>query len=114
MVKKDKKVKVAEKKARVAQKQDKKATQKEKRNKVKGKDDGSDAEDADLDAILAEYVKQQEQFLKVTEVVSEPPKPRASATFIASPANSTELFLFGGEYYNGSLASFYNDLFVYK
>lgn len=32
---------------------------------------------------------------------------------LASPANSNELFLFGGEYFNGALAQFYNDLFVY-
>ena len=36
----------------------------------------SDAEDVDLDAILAAYQKQQEQFHKVTEVTCEPPSPR--------------------------------------
>jgi N-acetylneuraminic acid mutarotase len=113
MVKADKKKKEA-KKARVAAKQDKKATQKEKKISKKPKDDDSDADDADLDAILAEYQKQQEQFLKVTEVVCEPPSARSSATLVASPSNSGELFLFGGEYYNGALAHFYNDLFVYK
>jgi hypothetical protein len=113
MVKDTKKKKEA-KKARVAAKQDKKATQKEKKSSKKPKDDDSDAEDADLDAILAEYQKQQEQFLKVTETVCEPPSARSSATLVASPSNSSELFLFGGEYYNGALASFYNDLYVYK
>lgn len=111
---KDAKKKKADKKARVAQKQEKKATQKEKKLSKKTKDDDSDAEDADLDSILAEYQRQQEQFLKVTEVVSDPPSPRSSATFVASPSNSSELLLFGGEYYNGALASFYNDLYVYK
>jgi N-acetylneuraminic acid mutarotase len=116
MVKKDKKAKSAEKKTRVAQKQEKKATQKEKKQKVKGKgnEDDSDAEDVDLDAVLAEYARQQEQFLKVTEAVCEPPSPRGSATLLASPSNENELFLFGGEYFNGALASFFNDLFVYN
>jgi len=111
---KDAKKKKADKKARVAQKQEKKATQKEKKVGKKPKDDDSDAEDADLDAILAEYQKQQEQFLKVTEITADPPSPRSSATLVASPANSSELFLFGGEYYNGALASFFSDLYVYK
>lgn len=63
----------------------------------------------------ADYYKklQQAQFLKVTEVPCEPPSPRASATLIGSPSNSKELFLFGGEYFNGALATFYNDLLVY-
>lgn len=32
---------------------------------------------------------------------------------MGSPSSKNELFLFGGEYYNGALATFYNDLFVY-
>ena len=114
---KDAKKKKADKKARVAQKQEKKATQKEKKSSKKGKNednDDSDADDADLDSILATYQKQQEQFLKVTESPSDPPSPRASASLVASPSNADELFLFGGEYFNGAVASFYNDLFVYK
>ncbi|RMY67736.1 hypothetical protein D0863_07589 [Hortaea werneckii] len=112
---KDAKKKKADKKARVAQKQEKKAGQKEKKQSKKSKDDvDSDAEDADLDAILAQYQKEQEQFLKVTETQSEPPKVRGSATLVASPSNGSEIFLFGGEYFNGQLALFNNDLFVYK
>ncbi|KAK4549287.1 hypothetical protein LTR36_007746 [Oleoguttula mirabilis] len=111
---KDAKKKKADKKARVTQKQEKKSTQKEKKHSKKPKDDDSDAEDADLDAILAEYQKQQEQFLKVTESPAEPPSPRASGTLVASPSNNSEIFLFGGEYFNGALASFFNDLYVYK
>ena len=111
---KDAKKKKAEKKARVAQKQERKATQKEKKFNKKGKDDDSDAEDADLDSILAEYQRQQEQFQKITEISSDPPSPRSSSTLVASPNNSSEIFLFGGEYWNGALATFFNDLFVYK
>ncbi|KAL8911747.1 MAG: hypothetical protein Q9171_003139 [Xanthocarpia ochracea] len=112
MVKKDKKSKTAEQKARVAAKQEKKATQKEKKGKAKAAAD-SDAEDLDLDAIRAEYEQQQAQFLKITESICEPPSARASATLIGSPSNSREVLLFGGEYFNGALATFYNDLFVY-
>ncbi|KAF6240097.1 hypothetical protein HO173_001707 [Letharia columbiana] len=112
MAKKDKKSKDAEKKARVAAKQSKKTAQKEKKVKPKGADD-SDAEDVDLESLLEEYAKQQAQFLKVTETLCEAPSPRSSATLIGSPSNVKELFLFGGEYYNGALASFFNDLFIY-
>ncbi|MCJ1384768.1 hypothetical protein MMC17_007886 [Xylographa soralifera] len=112
MVKKDKKSKTAEQKARVAAKQNKKAAQKEKKGKSKGNED-SDADDVDLETVLEEYAKQQALFLKVTEVVCEPPSPRASSTIIGSPSNINELFLFGGEFYNGALATFFSDLFIY-
>jgi N-acetylneuraminic acid mutarotase len=77
--------------------------------------DGSDAEDVDLDAVLEEYQRQQELFLKITEtVVEKPPRPRAASTLMASPTDGNNLLLFGGEYFNGSLAQFYNDLHIYN
>ncbi|KAJ5923318.1 hypothetical protein N7454_008563 [Penicillium verhagenii] len=111
MGKKDKKS--AEHKARVAAKQSKKTAKNEKKSKTKGKDADSDAEDADLDAILAQYAEEQARFLKVTEIVSEPPAPRSSPTVLASPSNRNELLLFGGEYFDGTHATFFNNLFVY-
>ncbi|KAK3300958.1 uncharacterized protein B0H64DRAFT_449557 [Chaetomium fimeti] len=67
-----------------------------------------------MDAVLEEYRKEQEKFLKITEtVVEEPPRARSAATFLANPTNSNQLLLFGGEYFNGSLATFFNDLMVY-
>lgn len=64
---------------------------------------------------MEEYRRQQELFLKVTETVCEgPPKPRAASTLMASPHESNSLLLFGGEYFNGSLAQFYNDLHIYN
>ncbi|KAL4909196.1 hypothetical protein BDW74DRAFT_78486 [Aspergillus multicolor] len=105
--------KSAEHKERVAAKQSKKADKKDKKHKSKGKDADSDAEDADLDAILAQYAEEQARFLKVTEVVSEPPTPRSSATVLASPSNRNELLIYGGEYFDGTLATFFNNLFVY-
>jgi hypothetical protein len=111
---KDKKGKSEGKKAKLAEKKAKQEKKGEKKEKAKAsKSVDSDAEDVDLDAVLAEYAKKQEQFLKVTEAPCDPPKARASATLIASPANENELFLFGGEYFNGALATFFNDLYVY-
>ena len=67
--------------------------------------EGSDAEDVDLDEVLEEYRRQQEQFLKITETVCDaPPRARAASTLMATPNDSNTLLLFGGEYFNGSLA----------
>ncbi|KAK3383788.1 hypothetical protein B0T24DRAFT_62290 [Lasiosphaeria ovina] len=112
---KEKKGKNDSKKAKLAEKKQKQEKKAEKKAKVKAsKVDGSDAEDVDLDAVLDEYKKQQEQFLKVTETVCDgPPRARASSTLLASPSNSNQLLLFGGEYFNGALATFFNDLLVY-
>ncbi|KAI1394126.1 galactose oxidase [Hypoxylon trugodes] len=112
---KDKKSKSDSKKAKLAEKKQKQEKKAQKKEKTKtSKLEGSDAEDVDLDAVLAEYKKAQEEFEKITEIVSEaPPKPRSSPTFLASPSNSNQLLLFGGETWNGALANFYNDLNIY-
>lgn len=65
--------------------------------------------------MLEEYRRQQEQFLKITEtVIDGPPKPRSASTILASPHENNSLLLFGGEYFNGSVAQFFNDLHVYN
>ncbi|KAK2612438.1 Kelch repeat-containing protein 3 [Conoideocrella luteorostrata] len=112
---KDKKKGSEAKKAKKAEKAAKQATKGEKKAKNKAaKIDGSDVEDVDLDEVLEEYRRQQEQFLKVTETVCDaPPRPRAASTLMASPTDTNNLLLFGGEYFNGSLAQFYNDLHIY-
>lgn len=115
MVKKDKKAKSAEQKAAKIAKQSKKAAKGEKKSKAKQAEVDSDADDdMDLDAVLAQYAEQQAKFLKVTEQPCKPPSPRSAATFVASPSNNNELLLFGGEFYDGNVAVFYNDLFVYQ
>lgn len=116
---KDKKAKAAQKKARVAAKTEKKTAQKEKKSKAKprgGGDDSSDDEGGDLDSILAEYARAQEQYLKISEtVIPAPPPPRSSATVLGNPADSREVLFFGGESLsNGGLAHFSNDLHVYR
>ncbi|KAH0613565.1 uncharacterized protein H6S33_005451 [Morchella sextelata] len=111
--KKDKKK--VDKKARVAEKTARKTAQKEKKNTKKGKNNADEeVEDVDLDQVLAEYALQQAQFLKVTETpLSTPPPVRANATLTASP-NGKELFLFGGETFNGSIAKFFNELYIFN
>ncbi|KAJ2965712.1 hypothetical protein NQ176_g10485 [Zarea fungicola] len=113
---KEKKKSSESKKAKKAEKQAKQASKGEKKVKSKmAKLEGSDAEDVDLEEVLEEYRRQQEQFLKVTETVVEaPPRPRAASTILASPTDTNNLLLFGGEYFNGSLAHFFNDLHIYN
>jgi N-acetylneuraminic acid mutarotase len=112
---KSKKTSTAEKKAHTIAKQSKKAAKGEKKAKTKdaGRDDDSDAEEVDLDAVLAAYAQEQAKFLKVTEEPCATPSPRSSSTILASPSSRNELFVFGGEYYDGATARFFNDLFVY-
>lgn len=109
---KDKKGKTQGKKAKIEEKK-KKQTKKSEKKQVNSKVNDSDAEDVDLDAVLAEYAKKQEEFLTVTETVCDSPKPRASSTIIASPSNSNELCMFGGESFKGAVATFFNDLYIY-
>ncbi|KAJ0306915.1 hypothetical protein Brms1b_010231 [Colletotrichum noveboracense] len=104
-----------EKAAKAAAKKAKQANKGEKKAKTKAaKLEGSDAEDVDLEQVLEEYKRQQEQFLKITETVAEaPPKARSASTLMASPCDRNNLLLFGGEYFNGALAQFFNDLHIY-
>jgi len=116
MAKKDKKSKTAEQKAQKLAKQSKKAAKGEKKSKAKtaAQDADSDADDdVDLDAVLAAYAEEQAKYLKVTEQACGPPSARSSSVLVASPSNRNELFLFGGEYHDGTIATFFNDLFVY-
>ncbi|KAH7252158.1 hypothetical protein BKA59DRAFT_473917 [Fusarium tricinctum] len=113
---KDKKKNADTKKAKKAEKAAKQANKGEKKAKSKAaKVEGSDAEDVDLDEVLEEYRRQQEQFLKITEtVIDAPPRARAASTLMASPHDNNSLLLFGGEYFNGSVAHFFNDLNIYN
>lgn len=77
--------------------------------------EGSDGEDVDLDEVLEAYQRQQEQFERITETVCDnPPRARAASTLMATPNDSNTLLLFGGEFFNGSLAQFFNDLSIYN
>lgn len=114
MAKDKKKGDKAAAKAAKAAKQEKKAGKKDKKLASKNKDVDSDTESVDLDAVLAQYAKEQEAYHEITEAACEPPSPRSSSTLIANPANENEIFLYGGEYFNGATAHFYNDLFVYN
>lgn len=112
MAKKDKKLKEA-KKARTAEKAKKNEAKAAKKAK---KFDDEDADDQDIDAILEQFKKEQEEFERVTVEVVDPPLKRLLAAMVASPCNRREILLFGGEQVELGLGllRFYNDLYSYN
>lgn len=113
MAKKDKKAKEA-KKARAAEKQKKNTAKSDSKNKKLAKKSGEDDDDQDIDAILQQFAKEQEEFNAIKiEVCSRPPS-RLNPSLVASPIHGKrEMFLFGGEHEVDSHALFYNDLYTY-
>ncbi|CCF53516.1 hypothetical protein NDA11_005100 [Ustilago hordei] len=72
-----------------------------------------DDDQEDLDALLARYREQWESEHVVSEEkVGGPPSRRANATFTPCPLGN-DLYLFGGEYFNGERVSFYQDMYRY-
>lgn len=72
-----------------------------------------DDDEEDLDALLARYREQWEQEHAVAEEkVGGPPSRRANATFTPCPLGN-DLYLFGGEYFNGERVAFYQDMYRY-
>ncbi|KAK7208195.1 hypothetical protein BZA70DRAFT_39546 [Myxozyma melibiosi] len=119
MGKKDKKNAVSKKalKAEKALKAQNKGASKQKKKASKLAANDEDADDANIDDILAEYAKEQANFLAVKIVPCDRPSKRLNPTLVASPPQHgrKELFLFGGESVNNAgLAEFYNDLFIYN
>ncbi|KAG0054590.1 hypothetical protein BGZ83_010887 [Gryganskiella cystojenkinii] len=111
MAKKDKKKKTKEHKAKVAEKQDRKQSKKDKKQKAKNVEE----QEEDIETILANFKKEQEEKVKIVEEVwSGPPSRRANATLTANPLNQNELIFFGGEFYDGAKCAFYNDLYRYN
>lgn len=110
MAKKDKATAAAAKKQRALLKTAKKGNKKNK--KLDSQVDAEDV-DQDIESILAEYQAKQAQKLVITEVASDPPSTRINASLTANPQKH-ELFLFGGEFFDGNLASFFNELYIYS
>ncbi|KAI5962266.1 KEL3 [Candida pseudojiufengensis] len=119
MAKKDKKSKEA-KKLRAAEKQKKNENKAESKNKKLAKklNDGEEEEDDDIDTILANYQKEQEEYNEIkVEILETHPSKRLNPTIISNPVHTKkELILFGGEsVLEGSKTShFYNDLYTYS
>ncbi|EGW32598.1 uncharacterized protein SPAPADRAFT_139179 [Spathaspora passalidarum NRRL Y-27907] len=114
MAKKDKKSKDA-KKARAAEKQKKQTSKAESKNKKLAKKLGEDDDDQDIDAILEQYNREQEELVEVkVEICDKPPSKRLNPSMIASPTSGKrELILFGGESTENGVSHFYNELYTY-
>lgn len=118
MAKKNKKDKEA-KKARAELKQKKsqgKAAEKEKKRSKKlfGADED---DDLDIEEVLANFKKEQEQFEKVVVENIERPSKRINPCMFANPIHGkSELIMFGGEHtiQSSSTTHFYNDLIVFS
>lgn len=83
--------------------------------KAKGKDKAADDWDEDdLIRTLEEYRNQWAAQHKVSEEVCDgPPSRRANASLTPCPV-STNLWLLGGEYYDGNTVQIYSDLYRYS
>lgn len=70
-------------------------------------------DDEDLDTILKRFREEWQSEHKTTEErVGQAPSRRANATLTPCP-HGTDLYLFGGEYFDGDRVVFYADLFRY-
>ncbi|KAJ3293343.1 hypothetical protein HK104_004541 [Borealophlyctis nickersoniae] len=84
-----------------------------KKQAKKAKNDIAEPEE-DIDAILADFQKEQEQLYKVTEESNaSPPTRRANCSFVVNPLNPNELLLFGGEYFDGQKVHMFNEFYSY-
>lgn len=110
MVKKDKATAAAAKKQRALLKTAKKGN---KKNKKLNSQIAADDIDQDIDTIMAEYEAKQALRQVITEVACDPPLTRINASLTPNPLKA-ELFLFGGEFFDGNLASFFNELYIYS
>ncbi|EGF84060.1 hypothetical protein BATDEDRAFT_21748 [Batrachochytrium dendrobatidis JAM81] len=88
--------------------------QKSSKKYLKGLKAELDDEPEDIDAILEQFRKAQDDESKITEEADcAPPSRRANASFTANPLDPSELLLFGGEYYDGQKVYMYNDLYKF-
>ncbi|EFP91432.2 uncharacterized protein PGTG_17388 [Puccinia graminis f. sp. tritici CRL 75-36-700-3] len=110
---KAKKAKASNKAAVKASKKEKQAKKVEQKSKKQLALEAA-AEEEDLLTTLEEFRAKWEAEHKVTEdVIDGPPSRRANASFTPDP-NQPYIWLFGGEFFNGTTAHFYNDLYRYS
>jgi hypothetical protein len=86
-----------------------------KKGKGSGKGGGGKTieEEDDLDALLKNFREAwQAEHVTTEEKVGQAPSRRANATLTPCP-HGTDLYLFGGEYFDGERALFYPDLYRY-
>ena len=92
----------------------KKLRQEEKKKKLAKKKASKDAKEAgedEIEHVLAEFMKKEAAKTAITvQVCDAPPSPRANFTLTTCPTTS-DLILFGGEYFDGDVNVCYNELY---
>lgn len=83
------------------------------KGKAKAKPTAAEEEE-DLIQTLEEYRKRWETEHKTTEETADIPSRRANASLTACPVNSNQLWLYGGEFFDGTNCYFYPELFRYN
>ncbi|KAI8926755.1 hypothetical protein BC831DRAFT_455314 [Entophlyctis helioformis] len=92
-----------------------KSKDKEEQKKLRKQKKELDEPEEDIDALLEEFNKSEQDKFKVTEEFDcPPPSRRCNASLTANPLNPAELLLFGGEFYDGRTVHMYNELFRYN
>ena len=72
-----------------------------------------EVQEEDLDALLAQYrAEWEEKHTSIEEHTNIIPSRRANATLTPCPLGN-DLWLYGGEYFDGERCLFYQDLFRY-
>ncbi|XP_065331634.1 kelch domain-containing protein 4 [Cloeon dipterum] len=92
---------------------EKTAAKTEKKLSKKQKKDLADLGEDDVEQIVAKCEMEEKKKQTVAEVAIERPAKRSSFAFVAHPEKD-ELFLFGGEFFNGQKTAMYNDIVAYN
>lgn len=85
----------------------------EKSTAKKDKKAANQKDEEDLQSILDDFKASQAALTAAKEEAVPPPSPRCNCTLTAHPSKD-ELFLFGGEHFDGKKNCFYADLFKYS
>ncbi|UCS18768.1 uncharacterized protein HLK63_A00913 [Nakaseomyces glabratus] len=106
------------KKARAEQKLKKNQAKAESKDKKRAKKLDEDEDDMDIEEVLANFKKEQEQFEKVAVDSVDKVNKRLNPCMVGNPSASSskkELIVFGGEFTNPqtSTTTFYNDLHTF-
>ena len=106
------------KKARAEQKLKKNQAKAESKDKKRAKKLDEDDDDMDIEEVLANFKKEQEQFEKVAVDSVDKVNKRLNPCMVGNPSASSskkELIVFGGEFTNPqtSTTTFYNDLHTF-
>eukprot|EP00659_Diplonema_papillatum_P000190 gene190-306_t len=95
-------------------KQDRKHRQKNLEKKLRRENDDGDLKEEDVELLLQQYMKREQKKKELCVEDCDAPSERINATFVGNPVNSSELLLFGGEYWNGERTESFNDLLRYN